>query len=426
MERIGKVTLESGSIRKEYQFMQFSKNSYNRSWKAVFKTQDGMTAEDEVQIVIDGQNATLSFKKKAISFKGTLNHDKLSVACGQYLTRMGDYKIHLGVTYEDDSWGMKPEQSFELLPTLLENGNWVLTPQTSSKDGLSIKNIALLAVDKDDKIAGPMELLNNLNLIPNGEAQEIIKTYKTTFTSATGENYTTLNDLIFKNEDYEIGIETKGEKHKYLKSGTYVVNATEGFKIINSNLNYTYFKKVGEEKKLDLKSGEMVVLANLETKKYEITMHFILEDGSKVEATYNGIIEGKGFAITDKYEITQVDQLKRILPNGAVNGQFYLKVAVNNWDIEMTLDLRTATDEKTLPAGTYTLGSGGAAGTLDSKFSEFSCYSLNKHSQKFKTATMKVSRKEKIYIFELDFTDNEGERYAGIISGEVKDMENPQ
>ena len=426
LERIGKLILESGNMVKEYQFMQFSKDSYNRAWKAGFKSQDGLYAEDEVSIVPEGQEATITFKKKAITFKGTLNQDKLSVACGQYLTRMGAYKIYLGVTFEDGTSSIETTQNFQLLPTMQENGTWALTPQTNSEEELEIKNVAMLAVEENGKIAGPMDLFTDLTLTPNGEAQEIVKTYKTTFTSATGENYTAINDLIFKNEEYEIGIETKGEKHKFLKSGTYVVNASDGFKIINNNLDYTYFKKVGENQKLDLQSGEMVVNANLETKKYEITMNFILEDGSKVEATYNGEIEGDGFAITDKYEITQVDQLLRRLPNNAVDGQFYLKVAVNNYDIEMTLDLRAAPGSKTLPVGTYTLGSDGTAGTLDSKLSDFTCYSTGKYNQKFQSATVKVSQKEKVYTFELDFTDSDGERYAGTISGEVKDMENPQ
>ena len=426
LERIGKLILESGNMVKEYQFMQFSKDSYNRAWKAGFKSQDGLYAEDEVSIVPEGQEATITFKKKAITFKGTLNQDKLSVACGQYLTRMGAYKIYLGVTFEDGTSSIETTQNFQLLPTMQENGTWALTPQTNSEEGLEIKNVAMLAVEENGKIAGPMDLFTDLTLTPNGEAQEIVKTYKTTFTSATGENYTAINDLIFKNEEYEIGIETKGEKHKFLKSGTYVVNASDGFKIINNNLDYTYFKKVGENQKLDLQSGEMVVNANLETKKYEITMNFILEDGSKVEATYNGEIEGDGFAITDKYEITQVVQLERRLPKNAVDGQFYLKVAVNNWDIEMTLDLRAAPGSKTLPVGTYTLGSDGTAGTLDSKLSDFTCYSTGKYNQKFQSATVKVSQKEKVYTFELDFTDSDGERYAGTISGEVKDMENPQ
>ena len=92
----------------------------------------------------------------------------------------------------------------------------------------------------------------------------------------------------------------------------------------------------------------------------------------------------------------------------------------------MTLDLRAAPGSKTLPVGTYTLGSDGAAGTLDSKLSDFTCYSTGKYNQKFQSATVKVSQKEKVYTFELDFTDSDGERYAGTISGEVKDMENPQ
>lgn len=42
LERLGKVTLESGSLAKEYSFMQYSRNSYNRSWIAGFKNRDGL------------------------------------------------------------------------------------------------------------------------------------------------------------------------------------------------------------------------------------------------------------------------------------------------------------------------------------------------------------------------------------------------
>ena len=95
----------------------------------------------------------------------------------------------------------------------------------------------------------------------------------------------------------------------------------------------------------------MKLNANTETQKYEISMEFILEDGSKVNATYEGEISGEKFAIFDELQIqvNSIEQLKRILPNGAVDGQFYLKAAFNNWDTEMTLDLRAAAGRRFFP-----------------------------------------------------------------------------
>lgn len=425
LERIGKLILESGNMVKEYQFMQFSKDSYNRAWKAGFKSQDGLYAEDEVSIVPDGQEATISFKKKAISFKGTLNQDKLSVACGQYLTRMGAYKIYLGVTLEDNSWSISQEQILQILPTMQEDGTWALTPQMSQKDGLNIKNVAMLAVEENGKIAGPMDLFTDLTLIPNGEAQKIVKTYKLTFTSAQGNNYGKNDAITFTDGTHTLALDIYGEDYKYTKSGTYVVGASEGY-YISKDVRFTYFQ--AGDQKIALQSGEMKLNANLETQKYEITMNFILEDGSKVEGAFNGTIEGNGFAIFDELVIqtTKIDQLLRRLPNNAVDGQFYLKVGLNNYDIEMTLDLRSTSDKKTLPPGIYQLRSDGTAGTLDSKYSEFSIYSMKKYNEKFHSAIVKVSQKGKVYTFELDFTDNQGQRYLSTFSGEVKDMENPQ
>ena len=116
-----------------------------------------------------------------------------------------------------------------------------------------------------------------------------------------------------------------------------MVGAEDGY-YIDTNINYTYFMK-GEEK-IGIQSGAMKLNANTETQKYEISMEFILEDGSKVNATYEGEISGKGFAIFDELQIqvNSIEELIRTLPtNGAVDGQCYLKVAFNNWDIEMRL-----------------------------------------------------------------------------------------
>lgn len=158
-------------------------------------------------------------------------------------------------------------------------------------------------------------------------------------------------------------------------------------------------------------------------------MEFILEDGSKVNATYEGEISGKGFAIFDELQIqvNSIEELIRTLPtNGAVDGQCYLKVAFNNWDIEMRLDLRAVAGEKVLPAGTYNVGNDGAVGTLDSKFSNISVYSYGFTSRKFKSGKVEVTKSGEVYTFKIDLTDTEGQRYVCTFTSKVTDMDNPQ
>ena len=205
-----------------------------------------------------------------------------------------------------------------------------------------------------------------------------------------------------------------------------MVGAEDGY-YIDTNIDCTYFMK-GEEK-IGIQSGAMKLNANTETQKYEISMEFILEDGSKVNAVYEGEISGEKFAIFDELQIqvNSIKELIRTLPtNGAVDGQCYLKVAFNNWDIEMRLDLRAAAGEKVLPAGTYNVGNDGAVGTLDSKYSNISVYSYGFISRKFKSGKVEVDKSGEEYTFKIDLTDTEGQRYVCTFTSKVTDMDNPQ
>lgn len=425
-ERTGTITFVSGEMTKKYHFIQYSTNTFIRSWKVQYKGSDGFLHSDDITMMSEEEVVEISFKEYGISFKGNIDKGILNVPLGQYLMAQSQYKLYLGLHFGNGKVAIDPQQSFSLVPTVMEDGQWTLVPQTNGSTE-DFESIAILAKE-GDQVVGVWESFGNLSMQPSSEAAPPIKTYNIEFTSATGTNYSSMNDLIFKNDTYEIALETKGEAYKYLKSGTYVVDAADGYKIINDNLDYTYFKKIGEDKKLDLQSGEMILRANMETKKYEISMKFVLEDGNKVNATYIGEIEGKGFAIFDDYviNVTQVNQLERTKPNDPIDGQFYLKVGLNNFDIEMRLDFRAIASEKALPAGTYILGNDGEVGTLDSKISEFSIYPIGKYNQKFQTCTVDISQKDRIYTFKLDFTDSEGQRYVTTFSGEVKDMDNPK
>lgn len=423
-ERIGKATITSGEMVKEYQFIQYSNNTYIRSWKAAYKSTDGFAKEDDITIASAGQGVEITFKNYAITLKGSIEDGVLNVPLAQYTKTADGYRLLLGLDLGEGKVAVNPEMSFSLLPDIQENGQWALVPKPNSSIE-SFQSVALIGV-KENMIEGIYESFGNLSMLPGSEAEPPIKTYNIAFTSATGENYGATDDLIFKNDTYEIGIETKGEKYKFLKSGTYVVNANEGFKIINNYIDYTYFKKIGEDTKLDLKSGEMVVNADLNTKKYEITMKFVLEDNSLVNATYTGEIEGEGFAIFDEItiDVATVDRLERIKPNNPVDGQFYLKIALNNWDNEMTLDLRAASEATTiLPEDTYTVGNSDEPKTLHTQNSDLT---YKYETKKFQSGQVKVSKKDKLYTFEVDVTDVDGQRYLVTFSGEVKNMENPQ
>lgn len=129
-----------------------------------------------------------------------------------------------------------------------------VSPQRTGKRGLGldsangpenrtkIKSIAIAAMDENDELAGAMDLLQELMLKPNGEAQEIVKTYNVAFTSAEGSDYGRNDNITFSDGNYTLALDIYGEDYKYTKSGTYVVGAEDGY-YIDTNINYTYFMK---------------------------------------------------------------------------------------------------------------------------------------------------------------------------------------
>ena len=65
--------------------MQYSRNSYNRSWIADFKNRDGFATQDEVSVIAESNEVTVSFKNAELTFKGVLKDGVLNVPCGQFL-----------------------------------------------------------------------------------------------------------------------------------------------------------------------------------------------------------------------------------------------------------------------------------------------------------------------------------------------------
>lgn len=237
LERLGKVTLESGSLAKEYSFMQYSRNSYNRSWIADFKNRDGFATQDEVSVIAESNEVTVSFKNAELTFKGVLKDGVLNVPCGQFLKTANGFKLYLGVTLKT-TMGVEPDISFTVAPAHWKRGLG-LDSANGQKIGLKIKSIAIAAMDENDELAGAMDLLQELMLKPNGEAQEIVKTYNVAFTSAEGSDYGRNDNITFSDGNYTLALDIYGEDYKYTKSGTYVVGAEDGTTLIRISITHT-------------------------------------------------------------------------------------------------------------------------------------------------------------------------------------------
>jgi hypothetical protein len=255
-----------------------------------------------------------------------------------------------------------------------------------------------------------------------GEIKDMILPIKVAFTSATADTYpgsTTNNySLTFTDGNgNELALDTYFNTYKFLSAGTYKVAGSSN-PYIDTDKNYTYFSSNGT--KLGLTSGSMVVSPDLSTKKYDISFDFLLEDGSKFKGTYNGEITNS--PIFDEFGFT-LNKAKRADVNGAVPGEFYIKLNDSDWKFDVVLDFFTQNASAAeLPAGTYEFSENTATGLCFGPKSEITCYSQPVSGGKFKSGKIVVSKSGSNYTISIDAKDATDQRFVGTFEGEIENM----
>jgi hypothetical protein len=256
-----------------------------------------------------------------------------------------------------------------------------------------------------------------------GEIENMILPLKIEFTSAVTEIYN--SDLIsnycltFNDKNgNKLVLDSYFDRYKYLAKGTYTVGTSKTPYIDNSNSNYTYF--YFNNKSSVIESGSMVVIPDLDTKIYAITFDLVLNDGSIIKGSYNGTIDNS--PIFDEFNFT-VNNAKRIKNNGAVPGEFYIKLNDSDWKFDVVLDLFTQDGTlKELPEGTYKFSETGLDGFCFGPKSEITCDKQAVKGGKFKSGTIEVSKNGTNYTIKLDAVDINDQRFVGSFIGEIKDM----
>lgn len=204
---------------------------------------------------------------------------------------------------------------------------------------------------------------------------------------------------------------------KYLPSGTYIVSNSDAAGTINNDsVIYTNFYY--NEEILDLISGTMTVNLDLDTEVYDITVEYLTAKGD-FKISYKGKIEG----FTFNYDLSSLSSAIRMTPDGEVPGEYFIKIEDNpTLAYELHLDLFADPASKTLPEGTYTVGTGTNPGTIGSNSFLKIKYPANTVDT-FATGTIVVTKKDDVYTFVIDLYNADGYRMAGTFTGKIVGME---
>ncbi len=204
---------------------------------------------------------------------------------------------------------------------------------------------------------------------------------------------------------------------KYLPAGTYTVRDSEEVgTITNANSDYTYFYY--KEDLLSIISGTMTVDVNPETEVYDIFIECRTTNGD-FKLSYKGKIDGFKFG----FDLSDLSSAIRVKPDGEIPGEYCIKLEdVPNKTFEVTLDFFADPASKTLPEGTYTVGTGTTPGTIGSNSFLNIKYPANTIDT-FATGTVVVTKKDDVYTFDINLANANGYKMAGTFTGKIVGME---
>lgn len=140
----------------------------------------------------------------------------------------------------------------------------------------------------------------------------------------------------------------------YLETGVYTVGGTDGL-FIDTDDAYTHLAEDGEN--TGVVSGKMTVTNNGAV--YTFDIDIVLADNRAIKGSYTGVL-GSNYSIV----IEKTLSAAKYNENERPAGNFYVKFNDSDWTVDMALDIFASKSATLLPAGTYTYGTDGAAGTF--------------------------------------------------------------
>lgn len=224
-------------------------------------------------------------------------------------------------------------------------------------------------------------------------------------------------DIIFRvgGDDQVVIPVLYDSNQKYLPAGTYTIGTEDEPGIIdNSNSDYCHFYYGGSV--LALTDGTMTV--GLENEEYDINFQFMTEAG-EFKLAYKGEIDG----INLYFDLSVLAEGSRFKGDNEVDGEYWIKlVNPDGRQQELVLNFYADASSKTLPAGTYTVGTGTNPGTLGAG-TAFTSKTPKLTTDELTSGTVVVTQDGENYTFVMQLYNEDGYAYKGTFTGTIAYMD---
>lgn len=164
-------------------------------------------------------------------------------------------------------------------------------------------------------------------------------------------------------------------------------------------------------------TGTLHVDIDWENQAYLISFFGTLEDGTIIEAEYNGAVEG--ISLDKSTTVTQVEMTKASARSYDSGANWYLTFTNDDESYRLVVDAYCV-PSAALPEGKYTFGTG--AGTMDQDATTLTISSQTQYSLSDGVMDVQIDYENKLYIFSFEAVLEDGRTYQCQYTGEVLNM----
>lgn len=247
-----------------------------------------------------------------------------------------------------------------------------------------------------------------------------------TFTTGEGNRYSMNNTSItLKNDEgQQLELDCYYPDAKFLPSGTYTVVDRADYSACQIGTgrysNYSYTLSDGTKKTMLVKGGTVKVELDMASKTYSVETDLTMDGtDTPLQTRFKGEIPG-----FDIFDVRVLDLVgaKRVDVNNPAPGEFYITANDVDWHCEMVLQFMCDPAAKELEAGTYTVGTTNAKGTMGER-TYLNDYEFSSLGGTPKSGNVVVTKDGTKYTIAYDFTMESGQRYTGTYKGEIANMD---
>ena len=202
----------------------------------------------------------------------------------------------------------------------------------------------------------------------------------------------------------------------YIQGTSYTIGTTELGEFNAANSSFTLAANPGED--CAFATGTLHVSLDWMTQEYSMSLYATLENGTPVEATFQGVVEGS--ELNKSEDVITVDLYHASASSYSSGSNWYINLSDEKENYRLTLDVYCKA-AKFLPEGEYTLGST-VSGQLNQEISQINIVGEGSYIFEAATLLVEIDYEAKTYRMDLIAEIEDGRTFECIYEGEVAGM----